>query len=1100
MDPGLQAMEFLADSRNQEDLERDVGRQADIILNEQAVAREAKRLEKAEQNRDRLAAQLLDLSDRIAQSRNSVAILTHERNKARLEVQKRTIEDEITMILKRMDDLANEAPDEEAGREPAEASHGKLPTETTREYLIRTGKITPFSKVGLGGAPTLAGAMLNAEEGKEEDETEDVDLSLDTSAPQSHKHLSKPGFNDEKVSETGSDDDFVLSSKKRRLSEQSSRAQKPDGEAGFLPEEAVESDDDFMPPTSHASKKRKRKRTTGNNRATSKDPAELFEGLDDGREDVYQSRLQSWCRKRSAARLKAGDQTADTPDVSEDEMYKQHPTRPDAEFTGDFRIPGDIYPSLFDYQKTGVRWLWELYTQRVGGIVGDEMGLGKTIQVIAFLAGLHYSKKLKNPVIIICPATVMQQWVNEFHRWWPPMRVSILHSSGSGMVDIRHEAEIEEDLDYERFGSVQPQKKRSLGPARKVVEKVVQHGHVLITTYSGLKVYADLLVETEWGCAVLDEGHKIRNPDAAITLYCKELRTAHRIILSGTPIQNNLTELWSLFDFVYPMRLGSLVSFRRRFETPIKFGGYANASSLQIEAATQCAETLKQAITPYLLQRYKVDVAADLPKKTERVLFCKLTATQRELYAAFLDSKEMKSIIAGTRQALYGIDVLRKLCNHPDLVDHKLMSQEMGYGAGAKSGKMQVVKGLLDVWKVNGNKALIFCQTRIMLDILQKFLNELGGFRYKRMDGQTAIADRQTMVDEFNNDPDIHVFLLTTKVGGLGVNLTGADRVIIYDPDWNPSTDMQARERAWRLGQKKPVEIYRLMTAGTIEEKIYHRQIFKQVLTNKILRDPKQRQSFQLKDLHDLFTLAPEAGGATETGSIFKNTEVKFQDKEDGSNSGKQKAPSAGSISGISREEEFHDNAAIETAENGSSSKESSDRVLSAIFSRSGVQSAHEHDAIVASTRTGKKKITADPAIIAREARRIAEEAAKELRDAEKIARTVPAGQATWTGTFGTTGQPAELVRPRLPDRRRQVVPYGQEPKGRDFVPMILDFFHAHNNRCYTKMIIDQFNRHCTDAERTAEFQAILRELAVMSNPSRVGRGRAVWTLREEYR
>ena len=161
-----------------------------------------------------------------------------------------------------------------------------------------------------------------------------------------------------------------------------------------------------------------------------------------------------------------------------------------------------------------------------------------------------------------------------------------------------------------------------------------------------------------------------------------------------------------------------------------------------------------------------------------------------------------------------------------------------------------------------------------MLDILEKFVRSMPGLKYRRMDGNTPIPLRQSMVDEFNSDPNIHVFLLTTKVGGLGVNLTGADRVIIYDPDWNPSTDLQARERAWRLGQKREVTIYRLMTAGTIEEKIYHRQIFKQFLTNKILRDPKQRQTFHLNDLHDLFSLGTD-DQPTETSTLFKDAQIK---------------------------------------------------------------------------------------------------------------------------------------------------------------------------------------------------------------------------------
>jgi DNA excision repair protein ERCC-6 len=203
--------------------------------------------------------------------------------------------------------------------------------------------------------------------------------------------------------------------------------------------------------------------------------------------------------------------------------------------------------------------------------------------------------------------------------------------------------------------------------------------------------------------------------------------------------------------------------------------------------------------------------------------------------------------------------------------------EDYDYGAEGKSGKMKVVKALLELWKRQGHRTLLFSQTRQMLDILEKFVNTIGNLEYRRMDGSTNIGIRQTIVDDFNTNKNIDVFLLTTRVGGLGINLTGADRVIIFDPDWNPSTDVQARERAWRLGQKREVTIYRLMTSGTIEEKIYHRQIFKQFLTNKILKDPKQRRFFKMNDLHDLFSLAGSEIEGTETGDMFAGTEMSFK-------------------------------------------------------------------------------------------------------------------------------------------------------------------------------------------------------------------------------
>lgn len=609
------------------------------------------------------------------------------------------------------------------------------------------------------------------------------------------------------------------------------------------------------------------------------------ETVDDGDEYHYQQRLKKWISSRSSYRT--NDDDLETP-----EWLKPHPKIPDTKLNDDFRVPGDIFPLLFTYQKTCVQWLSELYQQGCGGIIGDEMGLGKTIQMISFLATLHHSRKLDGPILVVCPATVMKQWCNEFHTWWPPFRTIILHSIGAGMSKSNI---TEEDLEsmlmnsnYGDFSYDDYEKKKKTKTSlesrisvNKLVEKVINDGHVLITTYVGLRLHADALLDVKWGYAILDEGHKIRNPDSDISLTCKQLKTNNRIILSGTPIQNNLTELWSLFDFIYPGKLGTLPVFQQQFANPINMGGYANASNIQVKTGYKCAVALRDLVSPYLLRRVKSDVAKDLPKKNEMVLFCKLTKYQRTKYLEFLHSDELMKIRKGKRQVLYGIDILRKICNHPDLLDLKVKNledyDEQDYGNPARSGKMQVVKQLLLLWKSQGHKTLLFTQTRQMLDILNDFISykdpELSEIKYLRMDGTTNIANRQLLVDQFNNE-NYDVFLLTTRVGGLGINLTGANRIIIYDPDWNPSTDMQARERAWRIGQKREVTIYRLMIAGSIEEKIYHRQIFKQFLSNKILKDPKQKRFFKMNDLHDLFTLGGDNGYETEEFSeeIAKQT------------------------------------------------------------------------------------------------------------------------------------------------------------------------------------------------------------------------------------
>lgn len=1083
-----------------------------------------------------------------------------------------------------------------------ESGNHRMPHESQRDFLIRTGKITPFSKIpirsSINSSSTLQGVLLDAEIGESDEEP----TPSETPAPEtlSHRNLLQPGFIDDVDSASTSEvpNQYQRSTKRRRLHvrrmqnndqdqneievkyrlEHTHDNSSDDGtDASFNPgmndreiagigesddEMVVEDEEDeharVLTGTPLRGTSVGKRKTRSQNQLSNK---ENFAGLDDGNERLYQDRLRNWVVRRSAAREKAYLKVAST-DVESDsavhdgdeeesstvavnnavideEWHLPHPITSDTTFEGGYRIPGDIYPSLFDYQKTGVQWLWELYSQQVGGIVGDEMGLGKTIQIISFLAGLHYSKKFTRPVIVVAPATVMKQWVNEFHTWWPPFRVSILHTSGSGMLDIGREAQNEDELWSKLPGSTR-RKPMTKGQkaAKKIVDRVIQEGHVLVTTYSGLQTYAELLIPVDWEYAVLDEGHKIRNPNTAITIYCKELRTANRIILSGTPMQNNLVELWSLFDFVFPMRLGTLVNFRQQFEFPIRQGGYANASNLQVQTALKCAETLKDTISPYLLQRFKADVASDLPKKSEQVLFCKLTKLQREAYENFLSSDDLKSIINGKRQVLYGVDLLRKICNHPDLQDHRKLSikPEYNYGCGAKSGKMQVVKALLELWKDQGHKTLLFAQHRIMLDILEKFIKSFQGFDIRRMDGNTAISTRQTLVDEFNNNPNADVFLLTTKVGGLGINLTGANRVIIYDPDWNPSTDIQARERAWRLGQKREVMIYRLMTAGTIEEKIYHRQLFKQFLTNKILRDPKQRQTFQMKDLHDLFTLGGADDLATETSELFKGTEVKFGSgtapspslhatdvtrSDNGSTphlEDLENSSSVHNLAGIASVERF------QGADREAANPES--RVMEGIFARSGVHSALEHDQIV----NGKKILAGDPKIIEREARKVAAEAAKELKKAGEVARTVPIGTPTWTGEFGTAGRPSQPAIPRgfgrgrggpasssilaglqnrqsingSADRSGLNRPGGGQlristpgPKGVDFMKMIRDYFVTHGGQVHTQMLVDHFNRHCATPDKTAEFKEMLKEIATLEKGSR---GRAKWVLKDEYR
>lgn len=823
--------------------------------------------------------------------------------------------------------------------ENSSQNEGRKPGESERDYLVRTGQVTAF-----GSKRGFEVANDSAEE--EEDDREQVVEDVANKSSQSN-----------------------------------------DSDASYENEDMDDEESDFEMSAEGANEKND----------TALQPSAV---RDDGDEYFYQRRLRRWCNRRAQGR-----KTDNNPDLPE--WRKKHQEFPDAKLDDEFRIPGEIYSLLFNYQRTCVQWLYELYQQKCGGIIGDEMGLGKTIQVIAFLAALHHSNQLDGPILIVCPATVMKQWCTEFHHWWPPFRTVILHSIGAGMASKKKmsEDELEElimsgDPDQFSYGDLQNSNKTKIqvesdNLMQTLIDKVTEDGHVLITTYVGLRLHADKLLKINWAYGILDEGHKIRNPDSDISLTCKKLKTPNRLILSGTPIQNNLTELWSLFDFIFPGKLGTLPIFQQQFVQPINMGGYANATNIQVQTGYKCAVALRDLISPYLLRRVKADVAKDLPEKKEMVLFCKLTQVQRKKYLEFLHSRELEDIKGGKRRVLYGIDILRKICNHPDLLDREERHQEKSYGDPKRSGKMQVVKQLLLLWKREGYKALLFTQSRQMLDILQEFIaikdQELTGLKFLRMDGTTTISVRQSLVDEFNKG-DYNVFLLTTRVGGLGVNLTGANRIIIFDPDWNPSTDMQARERAWRIGQKREVSIYRLMVTGSIEEKIYHRQIFKQFLTNKILSDPKQKRFFKMNELHDLFTLGGENGYATEEleSEVQQRTEGLKNSKTEESDDFEKVV----NLIGVSKLESFY--TGKEPHENP---KKEDDRLIEGLLGESSLASAATHESVINSHSNSSSDI------IAREASKLANAAVNALRNSRKARKKFDVGTPTWTGKFGQAGK-----------------------------------------------------------------------------------------------
>lgn len=712
----------------------------------------------------------------------------------------------------------------------------------------------------------------------------------------------------------------------------------------------------------------------------------------------------------------------------------------------------------------------------------------------------------------MCPTTVMHQWVKEFHNWAPNFRVAVLHGSGS----------------------------YSGTKKSKLIHTIANtSGGILITSYSGLRIYKEPLSLYSWDYVILDEGHKIRNPHSEIALLAKEYSTCHRIILSGSPIQNNLQELWSLFDFIYPGKLGALPIFMEQFSVPITQGGYTNASKIQVQTAYKCACVLRESIGPYLLRRLKCDVNINLPSKNEQVLFCKLTPVQEDLYTTFLKSEHVGKILTHTLNSFAGLNFLKKISNHPDIYTGDPSSllamrgnldvsstQPADYGAVRRSGKMKVLAELLKVWQNQEHRVLLFTQSRKMLYIFELYVQKMG-YTYLKMDGTTPIASRQGLIARFNNDSSIFVFLLTTKVGGLGINLTGANRVVIYDPDWNPSTDIQARERSWRIGQTKNVTIYRLLTSGTIEEKMYQRQIFKTYLTNKILKDPKQSRFFKSNQLLDLFTYTP-GHKSTETGSIFasRNVEITKKDVKERAKefkleiNGKYTPKNAnekkpGKKKKHKRSKVRVDGADIEsvvgiseyqpTPESASSSNsnEKDDAfTLAKIFNSTSVHSALQHDTIVGDTHQ-------DITLIEEEANRVATQAAKALidsrnelrrkkanKDSPSLDRKRPKFGNSSSGNSKSGASSSDLLK-KIRERNGLESSSAGEKTGKNFtlINELRRFISSKKGKVSTTQVIEEFDKKI-DVPDNALFKSLLMELCVFKRKNNVG----YWHLKENFR
>uniref|UniRef100_A0A8C2WTK4 Proliferation-associated SNF2-like protein n=1 Tax=Cyclopterus lumpus TaxID=8103 RepID=A0A8C2WTK4_CYCLU len=533
-------------------------------------------------------------------------------------------------------------------------------------------------------------------------------------------------------------------------------------------------------------------------------------------------------------------------------------------------------PELFSggvmrsYQIEGTEWLRMLWENGINGILADEMGLGKTIQCIAHVA-MMIEKKVMGPFLVVAPLSTLPNWIREFKRFTPEVSVLLYHGPERAKVlkQIRR-----------------PQGPLSMCP-------------VVLTSFEIAMIDRKFLQRFQWKYLIVDEGHRIKNLNCRLVRELKMLPTDNKLLLTGTPLQNNLAELWSLLNFLLPEVFDDLKSFESWFD--INTIGEAE-TVVATEREQNILSMLHQILTPFLLRRLKSDVTLEIPPKKEIIVYAPLTAKQEAFYTATVNKtlakmlgQEKAPVVLtasgrpkrGSRKVVdyedgdgdtpYDLEkylekvrkdsspvldvqspldaeinlklqnilmLLKKTCNHPYLVEYPLDPATQEFKIDEQlvqtSGKFLILDRLLPALKERGHKVLIFSQMTSILDILVDYCY-LRGFQYSRLDGSMSFSDRDKNMTKFSEDPEVFLFLLSTRAGGLGINLTAADTVIIFDSDWNPQADLQAQDRCHRIGQTKPVVVYRLVTANTIDQKILEKASAKRKLEQMVIHKSEWR-------------------------------------------------------------------------------------------------------------------------------------------------------------------------------------------------------------------------------------------------------------------
>eukprot|EP00727_Mastigamoeba_balamuthi_P011170 m51a1_g6676 putative myb domain-containing protein (1645) ;mRNA; f:210997-220030 len=537
----------------------------------------------------------------------------------------------------------------------------------------------------------------------------------------------------------------------------------------------------------------------------------------------------------------AGKRARKNEKEEDEEIIREAILRPDAP-TRFASSPPFINGTMKPYQVDALNWLIRRHDSGINGILADEMGLGKTLEAISMLAYLAKVREIPRPYLVVAPKSTLHNWEKEINRWAPFFKVVRFHGVKDDREKIRDERIVPGDFD------------------------------VVVTSYEVAIIEKAALRKYRWRYIVVDEAHRIKNENSLLSRVIRLFNSDHRLLLTGTPLQNNLHELWALLNFLLPEVFASSEDFDAWFK-------------LDPENQKDTVAKLHKVLRPFLLRRLKSEVAKALPPKKEIKLFVGLSAMQKEWYKKAL-MRDVEVIYATPGSAavkkrvrlLNVVMQLRKVCNHPYLFE----GAEQGHADGetgddiiTNSGKMVVLDKLLPKLQAQGSRVLIFSQMTRMLDILEDYLT-YRNYKYARIDGSTDGNERDAQIEEFNKPgSDTLVFLLSTRAGGLGINLATADTVVLYDSDWNPQVDLQAQDRVHRIGQLRPVNVYRFVAEGTVEMKIVQRAERKLHLDAMVIQQGRLIE--QSKGMSPDELLAMVRFGADE---IFRSSEGTIDDAD----------------------------------------------------------------------------------------------------------------------------------------------------------------------------------------------------------------------------